>query len=163
MMTNLLEAFLIMLCRNKNTLTKSGRKIHQIDGVLLPNEVKQILDFMDKRLYSSIKFEEISRQLNRSQSWLTADKEKMVLKGKISVPFCLKTKYPVPNTAVYQRFFGFKDKKFCFIQNCFAPEKEKNSRIFRCEGRRKAGALQGQQAAKRPNLAFYQEFCPYRQ
>ena len=52
-------------------------------------------------------------------------------------------------------------KWFCFLQNCFAPEKEKNSWIFRCGGRRKADALQGQQAVKRPNLAFYQAFCPY--
>lgn len=76
-----------MLCRNKNTLTKSERKNHQIDGVLVPNEVKQILDFMDNRLYSSIKIGEISRQLNRSQSYVNKQYMKMTpLQYKKSLP-----------------------------------------------------------------------------
>ena len=70
MTTNLLEVFLIMLSRNKIIATKPERKSYVIDGVAVPSEVKQILDIMKERIYTSLTINDISNTLNRSESYI---------------------------------------------------------------------------------------------
>ena len=50
MTRNLLEAFLIKLRRHKDVLTKKMRRSYVIDGVDVPVQVKEILDFLHQNI-----------------------------------------------------------------------------------------------------------------
>lgn len=68
MTKNLLEMFLIKLCRNKDVLTKKMRRNYMIDGIEVPYNVKEILDILNKNIYNKISVKDISATLNKSES-----------------------------------------------------------------------------------------------
>lgn len=68
MTKNLLEIFLIRLSRNTDVVTKKMRRRYVIDGVDVPYNVKEILDFLDAHIYDRIKISDISKALGKSES-----------------------------------------------------------------------------------------------
>lgn len=65
---NLLEIFLIMLCRNTDVYTKKMRRSYLIDGVDIPYNVKEILDFLQNNIYERITIKDIARHIGKSES-----------------------------------------------------------------------------------------------
>ena len=70
MTKNLLEIFLIKLCRHTDVLTKDMRQSFLIDDIDVSYDVKQILDYIKRNIYGKISIEQISRDLNISESTL---------------------------------------------------------------------------------------------
>ena len=68
MTKNLLEAFLIMLYRHTNVVTKKMRRSYVIDGVEVPYNVKEILDFLNQNLYGKITISDVSKFVGKSES-----------------------------------------------------------------------------------------------
>ena len=68
MTKNLLEIFLIMLSRKKDVLTKSMRRNYVIDGVDVPYNVKEILDFLQQNIYENITIGDVARFVGKSES-----------------------------------------------------------------------------------------------
>ena len=68
MTKNLLEVFLIMLCRNKDVVTKKMRRSYVIDGVDVPYNIKEILDVLNNNIYNKITVADIARVLGKSES-----------------------------------------------------------------------------------------------
>ena len=68
MTKNLLEIFLIKLCRNTDVVTKSMRQSYVIDGVDVPYHVKEILDFLHENIYGRITVADVARHVGRSES-----------------------------------------------------------------------------------------------
>ncbi len=68
MTKNLLEIFLIQLCRRTDVLTKKMRRSYVIDGVDVPYQVKEILDFLQENLYSRITICDVARMMGKSES-----------------------------------------------------------------------------------------------
>ena len=68
MIKNLLEIFLIMLCRNTDVVTKRSRRSYVIDGVDVPYQVKEILDYLQANLYGRITVQDIAAKLGKSES-----------------------------------------------------------------------------------------------
>lgn len=72
MTKNLLEAFLIRLCRHTDVLTKKMRRSYTIDGMDVPVQVKDILDFLQQNVYSRITVGDIAAHLGKSESTVKA-------------------------------------------------------------------------------------------
>ena len=68
MTKNLLEAFLIMLYRHTDVVTKKMRRSYVIDGVEVPYNVKEILDFLKQNIYGKITVSDIARFIGKSES-----------------------------------------------------------------------------------------------
>ena len=68
MTKNLLEIFLIKLSRNTDVLTKKMRRSYVIDGVDIPYNVKEILDYLEDHLYEKISITDIAKGLGKSES-----------------------------------------------------------------------------------------------
>lgn len=68
MTKNLLEIFLIMLSRNTDTVTKKARQSYIIDGIDVPYNVKEIIDFLKDNLYEKITIKDISKAIGKSES-----------------------------------------------------------------------------------------------
>lgn len=68
MTKNLLEIFLIKLCRNTDVLTKKMRRIYVIDKVDIPYPVKEILDFLQDNLYRKLTIKDIAAAVGKSES-----------------------------------------------------------------------------------------------
>ncbi len=68
MTKNLLEIFLIQLYRNTNTVTKEMRESFLIDGIDVPYDTKEILEYLKSHIYDKIKISDISQHLNKSDS-----------------------------------------------------------------------------------------------
>ncbi len=68
MTKNLLEIFLIKLCRNTDVVTKKMRRIYVIDEVDIPYQVKEILDFLQGNLYRKITIKDIAGAVGKSES-----------------------------------------------------------------------------------------------
>lgn len=68
MIKNLLEIFLIMLCRNTDIVTKRSRRSYVIDGVDVPYQVKEILDHLQANLYGRVTIKDIASKLGKSES-----------------------------------------------------------------------------------------------
>ena len=68
MTKNLLEIFLIRLCRHTDILTKKMRQSYIIDGVDVPYQVKEILDFLHANVYSKISIRDVARYTGKSES-----------------------------------------------------------------------------------------------
>ena len=65
---NLLEIFLIKLCRHTDVVTKSMRQSYVIDGVDVPYNVKEILDFLHENIYGKITVADVARHVGKSES-----------------------------------------------------------------------------------------------
>ncbi len=72
MTKNLLEAFLIKLCRHTDVLTKKMRRSYVIDGVDVPVQVKDILDFLQCNVYNRITVADIATHVGKSESTVKA-------------------------------------------------------------------------------------------
>ena len=68
MTKNLLEIFLIRLCRHTDIVTKKMRRSYQIDGVDVPYNVKEILDILQKNIYGRLTIKEIAKAVGKSES-----------------------------------------------------------------------------------------------
>lgn len=68
MVKNLLELFLIMLCRNTDVVTRRSRRSYLIDGVDVPYHVKEILDCLKNNLYGRLTVGDLARRLGKSES-----------------------------------------------------------------------------------------------
>ena len=72
MTKNLLEVFLIRLCRHKDVLTKKMRQSYLVDGMDVPYPVKEILDYLQQNIYNKITIQDVVRQTGRSESTVKA-------------------------------------------------------------------------------------------
>ena len=70
MTKNLLEIFLIKLRRNKDVATKKKRRSYKVNGVEIPYEIKEICDYLEKRIYSKCTVAEIAAHFGKSESSL---------------------------------------------------------------------------------------------
>lgn len=68
MTKNLLEIFLIRLCRNTDVVTKKHRQSFVIDGVEIPYQVKEILDYLNANIYGKVTVSDVARVLGKSES-----------------------------------------------------------------------------------------------
>ena len=68
MTKNLLEIFLIKLCRNTDVVTKKMRRSYQIDGVDIPYDVKEVLDVLKGKVYDRISVKEVAKAVGKSES-----------------------------------------------------------------------------------------------
>lgn len=70
MVKNLLEIFLIRLWRHKDkdTLTKKSRQNYRVNGIDIPADVKEILDYIEQHLYDKLNISMIARNMGKSES-----------------------------------------------------------------------------------------------
>ena len=68
MTKNLLEIFLIKLYRHTDVLTKKMRRSYVIDGVDVPYQVKEILDYLKENVYGRITVGDVARKIGKSES-----------------------------------------------------------------------------------------------
>lgn len=70
MVKNLLEIFLIRLWRHKDkdTLTKKSRQNYRVNGIDIPADVKEILDYIEQHLYDKLNISIIARNMGKSES-----------------------------------------------------------------------------------------------
>ena len=72
MTKNLLEVFLIRLCRHTDVLTKKMRRSYLIDGMDVPYPVKEILDYLWQNIYNKITIRDVVRHTGKSESAIKA-------------------------------------------------------------------------------------------
>ena len=70
MIKNLLEIFLIKLRRNKDNLTKDSRRRYKVDGVNVPEWIKELVDHLGERVKGSVKISELCSRFGVSESFL---------------------------------------------------------------------------------------------
>ncbi len=68
MTKNLLEVFLIKLSRNTAVVTKSMRRSYKIDGVDVPYQVKEIMEYLHGAIYGRVTIADIAKALGKSES-----------------------------------------------------------------------------------------------
>ena len=68
MTKNLLEIFLIKLCRNTDVVTKKMRQSYVIDGEDVPYNIKEILDYLRENIYGRITIRDVANHLGKSES-----------------------------------------------------------------------------------------------
>ena len=68
MIKNLLEAFLIMLMRHTDVITKQKRTELTVDGISIPDQLREILDYIQESLYGRITVADVARRVNKSES-----------------------------------------------------------------------------------------------
>lgn len=68
MTKNLLEIFLIKLCRNTDVVTKDMRQSYVIDDIDVPYNVKRILDYLKDHLYDKTSLPAMAKDLDMSES-----------------------------------------------------------------------------------------------
>ena len=68
MTKNLLEIFLIRLCRHTEVLTKKMRRSYVIDGVEVSGQIKEILDYLEERVYGRVTVADVAAHMGKSES-----------------------------------------------------------------------------------------------
>lgn len=68
MIKNLLELFLIKLCRNTDVVTRDARQSYLIDGTDVPYRVKELLDYVEEHIYGTLTITDLARHMDRSPS-----------------------------------------------------------------------------------------------
>ena len=68
MTKNLLENFMITLCRHTDALPDKMRRSYEIDGVNVPYDVKEILDFLKSNIYGKITVADVAKHVGKSES-----------------------------------------------------------------------------------------------
>ena len=68
MVKNLLELFLIKLSRNSDALPKHLRRSYVINGVDVPYQVKEILDFIHANIYGKISIRDVAQAVGKGES-----------------------------------------------------------------------------------------------
>ena len=72
MTKNLLEVFLVKLHRNKDVTPKKSRYQYKVNGVEIPNDVKELLDYLERHVYEKITVADVARQFNKCESAVKA-------------------------------------------------------------------------------------------
>lgn len=70
MIKNLLEIFLIRLRRSKDNLTKESRRTYRVDGVNVPEWIKELVDHLGERVRGTVKISELCSRFGVSESLL---------------------------------------------------------------------------------------------
>ena len=68
MTKNLLEIFLIKLWRNKDVVTKQSRLNVCVNGIDVPVDVKEILDYLEEHIYDRLTIADVARAVGKSES-----------------------------------------------------------------------------------------------
>jgi len=68
MTKNYLEIFLILLRRNTDVVLKSARRSYVINGVDVPYNVKEIIDYLIGNIYNRITVKDVARAVGKSES-----------------------------------------------------------------------------------------------
>ena len=68
MVKNLLEIFLVKLCRHTDVVTKTMRQSYVIDGRDVPYNVMEILDYLHNNIYGKITVADVARHVGKSES-----------------------------------------------------------------------------------------------
>jgi len=68
MTKNLLEIFLIKLSRRTDVITKKMRRSYIIDGVNVPYNIKEILDYLKNNIYGRITICDVAKATQKSES-----------------------------------------------------------------------------------------------
>ena len=68
MTKNLLEVFLIRLCRHTDVVSRKVRMTHVIDGVDIPQNVKEIMDILQANVYGNLTVADIAAAVGKSES-----------------------------------------------------------------------------------------------
>lgn len=68
MIKNLLEIFLIRLCRNQDALPNAMRQNYVIDGVDVAYPVKEILDYLHSNIYGKVTISDIAQAVGKGES-----------------------------------------------------------------------------------------------
>jgi len=68
MTKNLLEIFLIKLCRNTDIVTKEMRQSYIIDGEAVSYNVMEILDYLKSHIYGKLTIHDLATHLGKSES-----------------------------------------------------------------------------------------------
>ncbi|MEE0883598.1 MAG: AraC family transcriptional regulator [Faecalimonas sp.] len=68
MTKNLLEIFLIKLCRNTDVVTKEMRQSYVIDGIDVPYNVMEVLDYLKEHIYGKVTIQDLAKHLDKSES-----------------------------------------------------------------------------------------------
>ena len=71
MTKNLLEIFLIKLCRNTDVVTKEMRQSYVIDGIDVPYNVMEILDYLKEHIYGKVTIRDLAKHLDKSESTIS--------------------------------------------------------------------------------------------
>ena len=64
----LLEMFLLRLCRRTDALTKTMRRSYLIDGVDVPQHIKEMLDYLADNVYGRVTVSDVARHVGKSES-----------------------------------------------------------------------------------------------
>ena len=68
MTKNLLEVFLVKLHRNKDVTPKNSRFQYKVNGVEIPRDVKEILDFLEEHVYEKISVADVAQATKKCES-----------------------------------------------------------------------------------------------
>jgi AraC-like DNA-binding protein len=68
MTKNLLELFLIKLHRHKDATPKKERYNYKVNGLDIPFDVKEIVEYLQKHIYEKITVEEVANAVGKSAS-----------------------------------------------------------------------------------------------
>lgn len=68
MTKNLLEVFLIKMCRSTDVIAKQMRRSHFIDEVGAPHNIRDILAYLHENVYGKITVGDIARRVGKSES-----------------------------------------------------------------------------------------------
>ena len=81
---NMLEIFLIKLRRNKDNLTKESRRRYRVDGVNVPEWIKELVDHLLERVNEKVKISELCSRFGVSESLLKKEFSKYYRGGVIN-------------------------------------------------------------------------------
>lgn len=68
MVKNLLEIFLIKLCRSEGALPNVLRQSYVIDGIDVPYNVKEILDYLHSNIYGKVTVRDVAQAVGKGES-----------------------------------------------------------------------------------------------
>lgn len=68
MTKNLLEMFLIKVSRNSDTVFQKHRETFSLDNMDVPDQLKEILDYLQSNIYGKVTIADIAAHVNKSES-----------------------------------------------------------------------------------------------
>lgn len=89
---NLLEIFLIELCRNESVIPKAERKEYILDETDISPNMKGILDYVNSKIYGKLRISDIAEATNQSESSVKKIFAEYIKGGIISYYHYLKIK-----------------------------------------------------------------------
>lgn len=92
MTKNLLEIFLIKLCRNTDVVHRKQREIFLLDGTNVSYPVKEILDYLHAHIYGKVTLSSIAQHVGKSESTVKRLFSSYTVQGPIEYYNSLKIK-----------------------------------------------------------------------